>query len=102
MDRDKIKQITADYINGKPLPNLSSKELYYIQNILLKMGHVKLVVEIAGIAKQRLANKGFVNCGEFGWNKKEELPKMGIGLKYGRWIVQNVEMFKKYSFPKYE
>ncbi len=98
MDRDKIKQIVADYVNGQELPNLTSRELYYVANILIKMGRIDLVKECAKIASKRLVNKGFMNCGEYGWNHRDEVPKMGISLKYGRWITSDVNKAKNYKF----
>ena len=100
MDRDKIKILAADIINGKTnATSISDPRIFLIiQTILMKMGYIDLVKQMGKIARQRLIDKGYMNCGEFGWKKPDEIPKMGMALKYGRWIVSDREKFLNYKF----
>ena len=98
--RQKIKQKTAEIINGKLDPkSLNPEELFTIQHVLLKMGKIDLVKQFGEIAKQRLLLQGFKNYGVFGWNQ-ESWEEMGIIQKYGYWMINDLPKFNNYMIIK--
>ena len=98
--RQKIKQKTAEIINGKLDPkSLNPEELFTIQHVLLKMGKIDLVKQFGEIAKQRLLLQGFKNYGVFGWNQ-ESWEEIGIIQKYGYWMINDLPKFNNYMIIK--
>ena len=99
MEAQDIRQLAADILNKKKtISEIPRGYIYFIiQKTFLNMGNLPLVKEMATLSGQRLAAKGYQKCGQFGWVLAKDIPNMGIGLKYGNWLVMDKDKFMRYK-----
>lgn len=99
MEKEEIKQLAADIINKKKdLKDIPRGRIFFtLQNIFLNMHLLDLVQAMTTLSGQRLAAKGYRKCEGFGWVKHIDIPNMGIGQVYNKWVVINQGNFMRFK-----
>ena len=62
--------------------------LYFVQGKCFGKRN-DIVQMIAELARKRIADKGFVKCGAFGYFKREDIAAAGLVKKHGDWVYED-------------